>query len=157
MTPAVDIILAVFRDTWGLLVTVISALIILGLLVQVLKGTSAYMFGSSPAASQAVISSAGLVLVALTGFYVIPALAHSVVITAPSCGPVSRLGEIAAVLISVTGALRMLLAVLNTVAISAAGAPQNAGTTIAEIGIVLFGMLLATVAVPVATAFFGVC
>lgn len=157
MTSAADIILGVLRDTWNLLAVVTTVFAILALLVQFLKGSAAFSLGLDSGVAKSISSVAGVFLFVLVGFYTVPVLARSVTVTAPTCGPVSRLGEFAAAIIGALGALRMLKAVFGAAAMAAAGSPVEFGSAVFDIGVTLLGMLLATVAIPVAAAFFGAC
>ena len=100
----------------------------------------------------------GVILIALVGFLSVPAIAHAASVSgATGCGPISEIGQLAGMLIGGIGSLRMLkgifLAVVST-SISGSGGVSNALIEITE---TIFGMLLITVAAPVAAAFFGAC
>ena len=84
-------------------------------------------------------------------------MVKSIRIAAPGCGPISELGQLAATLIGAFVAFRMLRSVFVAVATTAAGAPNSVSNALLETGGAILGMLVAVVAVPVATAFFGAC
>jgi hypothetical protein len=107
--------------------------------------------------AQAITSGSGLLLLVLFGFLGIPMMLKSIHITAPGCGPISELGQLAATLIGAFVAFRMLRSVFVAVATTAAGAPNAVSNALLETGGAVLGMLVAVVAVPVATAFFGAC
>jgi len=157
MFEALQIILSILRDAWAVIASLIAAIAVLALLVTFLKSTSGHMMGSSNLVGGAIITGAGLIMFVLFGFYGIPAMVQSIQINVPDCGPITELGQAAAMFIGAAGAVRMLLSIFSAVAMSAAGAPVELSRSIVEIGLVLLGMLAATVAVPVATAFFGAC
>jgi hypothetical protein len=157
MATAGEILLGVLREAWDVLVIVTIALAILALLSQVLRSAAGNLLGANPITAQAITSGAGLLLLVLFGFLGIPAMVKSIHITAPSCGPISELGQLAATLIGAFVAFRMLRSVFVAVATTAAGAPNAISNALLEIGGAVLGMLVAVVAVPVATAFFGAC
>ncbi len=157
MIAAGEIILGILREAWGVLVTVTIAITLLALLVQVLRGTAGNLLSANPLITQAVTASGGLLILVLFAFMGIPAMVQSVQITAPSCGPVAELGELASMLIGAVVALRMLKAITLAVAMAAAGGPAGISDTLLEVGAALVGMLIAVAVVPVAAAFFGAC
>ncbi len=157
MAAASEILLGILREAWGVLVGITIALSLLTLLIQVLRGTAGNLLGANPLIAQALSASGGLLILVLLAFVGIPAMVQSIQITAPNCGPVAELGELAAVLIGAVAALRMLKAITVTVAMAAAGGPAGFSDALFEVGAALVGMLIAVAAVPVAAAFFGAC
>ena len=157
MAAAGEILLNVLREAWGVLVVVTLALAMLVLLAQFLRSTAGHLLSANPMVAEAISSTAGLLLLVLFGFLGIPALVKSIRIAAPSCGPISELGQLAATLIGAFVAFRMLRSVFVAVATTAAGAPSAVSNALLETGGAILGMLVAVVAVPVATAFFGAC
>jgi len=158
MTAAGDILLGIFRQAWALIVGLLVLLAILGGLAQVFKMASGVLLGSNFWVSEAVSGILGVVLIALVGLISIPAIARAASVGGTTgCGPITEIGQLAGMLIGGIGSLRMLkgtfLAVVST-SISGSGGVSNALIEIAE---TIFGMLLITVAAPVAGAFFGAC
>ena len=158
MTTAGEILLGIFRQAWTLIAGLLALIAILGGLAQVFKMTGGILLGSNFWVSEAVSGVLGVILIALVGFLSIPAIAHATSVGgATGCGPISEIGQLAGMLIGGIGSLRMLkgtfLAVVST-SISGSGGVSNALIEIAE---TIFGLLLITVAAPVAAAFFGAC
>jgi hypothetical protein len=114
--------------------------------------------GSGIWVSEAVAGVLGVVVIALFGFLAVPVLARSAFIAAKvGCGPVIEIGQFSAVVIGSVGSLRMLKGVLQAVISASMGGSGGVSTALIEIAETLFGMLLITVAAPVAAAFFGAC
>jgi hypothetical protein len=114
--------------------------------------------GSGIWVSEAVTGALGVVVIALFGFMAIPVLAQSALVAAEvGCGPVVEIGQFSALVIGGIGSLRMLKAVLQAVVSATLGGSGGVSTALIEIAETLFGMLLITVAAPVAAAFFGAC
>ena len=158
MTSAGEILLSVFRQAWLLMAGLLVLIAVLGGLAQIFKMAGGVLLGSNFWVSEAVSGILGVILIALVGFLSIPAIARAASVGgATGCGPISEIGQFAGMLIGGIGALRMLkgtfLAVVST-SISGSGGVSNALIEIAE---TIFGMLLITVAAPVAAAFFGAC
>jgi len=157
MIAAGEIVLGILREAWGVLVAVTISFAVLAVLIQVLKSTAGNILGANPLIAQSVTASGSLIVLVLFAFLWIPALVQSIQITAPNCGPVAELGELAALLIGAVAALRMLKAITLAVAMAAFGGPAGISDALLEGGAALFGMLIAVTAVPVAAAFFGAC
>lgn len=73
--PAMEQITRLAREVWTFLAGLIVVTALLGGLYYVLQGTAGAAFGGSRMVSVAVVGVAGLVLLAILGFVVIPALA----------------------------------------------------------------------------------
>lgn len=159
MISAGEALLDIFRQAWLLIAGLLVLVAVLGSLAQVLKITGGVFLGSNLWVSQAASGILGVILIALVGFLSIPVIAQSAFLsgTVTGCGPVAEIGQLAAMLIGGIGALRMLkgifIAVVST-SLSGSGGVSHALIEIAE---TIFGMLLITIAAPVAAAFFGAC
>ena len=158
MTAAGEIFLSILRQAWMLIAGLLVLIALLGGLAQVFKMTGGVLLGSNLWVSEAVSSIFGVIVIALVGFLSVPAIARAASAGgATGCGPISEIGQLAGMLIGGIGSLRMLkgtfIAVVST-SISGSGGVSNALIEIAE---TIFGMLLITVAAPVAAAFFGAC
>jgi hypothetical protein len=101
----------------------------------------------------------GVILIALVGFLSIPAIARAVTIggTAAGCGPIAEIGQLAGMLIGGIGALRMLKGTFAAVVSASIGGSGGVSNALVEIAETIFGMLLITVAAPIAAVFFGAC
>ena len=158
MTSAGEILLGILRQAWVLIASLLVLIAVLGGLAQVFKMTGGVLLASNMWISEAISSLLGVILIALVGFLSVPAIARAASVGgATGCGPISEIGQLAGMLIGGIGSLRMLkgtfIAVVST-SISGSGGVSNALIEIAE---TIFGMLLITVAAPVAAAFFGAC
>ena len=158
MTAAGEILLGILRQAWVLIAGLLVLVALLGGLAQVFKMTGGVLLGSNFWVSEAVSSIMGVMLIALVGFLSVPAITRAASIGgATGCGPISEIGQLAGTLVGGIGSLRMLkgtfMAVVST-SINGSGGVSNALIEIAE---TIFGMLLITVAAPVAAAFFGAC
>jgi hypothetical protein len=159
MTPAGEILLSILRQAWGLIAGLLVLIALLGGLAQVFKMTGGVLLGSNFWVSEAASSILGVILIALVGFLSVPTIAQAASASGVpmGCGPIAEIGQLAGMLIGGIGSLRMLkgtfLAVVST-SISGSGGVSNALMEITE---TIFGMLLITVAAPVAAAFFGAC
>lgn len=158
MTEAGAILLSILRQGWAAMAAFLVVIALLGGLAQVFKFTSGVFLGSGIWVSEAVTGALGVVVIALFGFMAIPVLAQSALVAAEvGCGPVVEIGQFSAIVIGGIGSLRMLKGVLQAVVSATLGGSGGVSTALIEIAETLFGMLLITVAAPVAAAFFGAC
>jgi hypothetical protein len=158
MMAASEILIHILRQAWMLLAGLLVLVALLGGLAQLFRMAGGVLLGANFWVSEAVLSVLGVTVITLVGFLSVPAIARSAsVSSATGCGPMSEVGQLAGMLIGAIGALRMLkgvfLAVVST-SISGSGGVSRALMDIAE---TILGMLLITVAAPVAAAFFGAC
>lgn len=158
MTEAGAILLSILRQGWAAMAAFLVVIALLGGLAQVFKFTSGVFLGSGIWVSEAVTGALGVVVIALFGFMAIPVLAQSALVAAEvGCGPVVEIGQFSAIVIGGIGSLRMLKGVLQAVVSATLGGSGGVSTALIEIAETLFGMLLITVAAPVAAAFFRAC
>jgi hypothetical protein len=159
MNQAAAVLLAIFQQAWITVSALIVITAVLGGLAQVMKVVGGRMVGSSFWIGEALASAAGIVIIALVGFLAVPQIVQSVSSRGAvvDCGPVAEIGQFSALLIGAAGSLRMLKAVFVAVASAALGGSGAVSAALIEIAEVIFGMLLITVAAPVAAAFFGAC
>ena len=159
MSEAGSVLLVIFKHAWTTLAALTLIVAMLGGLAQVMKLAGGQMIGSSMWVGQAIAGIVGVVIMALVGFLAIPSIVQSITSNHAvlGCGPIAELGEFSALLIGGIGSLRMLKSVFIAVASASIGASGAVSTALTETAEVIFGMLLITVAAPVAAAFFGVC
>lgn len=159
MSEAGGVLLVIFRHTWTTLAALTVVIAMLGGLAQVIKLAGGQMMGSSMWVGEAIAGIVGIAIIALVGFLAIPSIVVSVTSNQAGvgCGPVVEIGQFSALLIGGIGSLRMLRSVFVAVASASMGASGSVSTALTEIAEVIFGMLLITVAAPVAAAFFGTC
>jgi hypothetical protein len=100
----------------------------------------------------------GVTLIALVGFLSIPAIAGAISSNGSTgCGPIAEIGQLSAMLIGGIGSLRMLKGIFAAVVSTSLSGSRGISNALIEIAETVFGMLLVTVAAPVAAAFFGAC
>ena len=159
MSEAGGILLVIFQHAWTTLTALTIIVAVLGGLAQVMKLASGQMIGSSMWVGEAIAGILGVVIIALVGFLAIPAIVRSVTANNAilGCGPIAEIGQFSALLIGGIGSLRMLKSVFIAAASASIGGSGSVSTALTEIAEVIFGMLLITVAAPVAAAFFGAC
>jgi hypothetical protein len=159
MSQAGSVLFMIFQQAWVTMVALVVIIAALGGLAQVMKIVGGQMVGSPVWVGQAVVGVVGIVIIALVGFLAIPQIVRSV--NSPDavvgCGPIVEIGQFSALLIGAIGSLRMLKAVFVAVASASLGGSGGVSTALIEIAEIIFGMLLITVAAPVAAAFFGAC
>jgi len=159
MTQAGIIVKNIMSQAWIMIMALIVLIAFLGMLAQVFKGASGALLGTNLWVAEAVAGVLGILVVVLFGFMGLPAIvrAASVGTVGGSCGPISEVGQFAGSLIGAIGGIRMAIAVFQAVASAAVGGSGGMSTALTEMAETVFGMLLITVAAPVAAAFFGVC
>lgn len=158
MVEAGTILQSILRQGWTVMAAFLVVIALLGGLAQVFKFTGGLFLGSGLWVSEAVAAVLGVVVIALFGFLAIPVLARSAFVAANvGCGPVIEIGQFSALVIGGIGSLRMLKGILQAVVSASLGGSGGVSTALIEIAETLFGMLLITVAAPVAAAFFGAC
>lgn len=158
MIEAGAILQSILRQGWTVMAAFLVVIALLGGLAQVFKFTGGLFLGSGLWVSEAVAAVLGVVVIALFGFLAIPVLARSAFVAANiGCGPVIEIGQFSALVIGGIGSLRMLKGILQAVVSASLGGSGGVSTALIEIAETLFGMLLITVAAPVAAAFFGAC
>ena len=158
MAEAGAILQSVLRQGWAAMAAFLVVIALLGGLAQVFKFSGGVLLGSGIWISEAVAGVLGVVVIALLGFMAVPVLAQSALVAAEvGCEPVVEIGQFSALVIGGIGSLRMLKGVLQAVVSASLGGSGGVSTALIEIAETLFGMLLITVAAPVAATFFGAC
>ncbi len=159
MSDGSGILLVIFRHAWTTLAALTIIVAMLGGLAQVLKLSGGQMIGSSMWVGEAIAGIVGIAIIALVGFLAIPVIVRSVTSNNAvlGCGPIAEIGQFSALLIGGVGSLRMLKSIFIAVASASMGASGGVSSALIEIAEVVFGMLLITVAAPVAAAFYGAC
>lgn len=159
MSQAGSVLLMIFQQAWATMVALVVIIAALGGLAQVMKIVGGQMVGSPVWVGEAVVGVVGIAIIVLVGFLAIPQIVRSV--NSPDavvgCGPIVEIGQFSALLLGAIGSLRMLKAVFVAVASASLGGSGGVSTALIEIAEIIFGMLLITVAAPVAAAFFGAC
>ena len=159
MTAAGDVLLEYFGQAWTLIAGLLVLIAMLGGLAQVLKMAGGMLLRSNFWVAEAMAGILGVILIALVGFLSIPAIVRAL----RTIGGNNRLrshcrnwsiGCDAHWRHWFTADVEWIFIAVASASIGGSGGVSNALTEIAE---TIFGMLLITVAAPVAAAFFGAC
>ena len=160
MTQVAAILQGILREAWIALAGALLAFILLAILAQVLRAASASAIGARFWVWEALSASVALLLLALFAFLGVPAILQSAQNAIPAgggCGPIGTLGALAAGLIAALAALRVLKALVATTVAAAMGGSSSLAGAMLEAGEAIFGMLVASLALPIAAQFLGVC
>ncbi|MBC8333697.1 MAG: hypothetical protein H8E29_00375 [Anaerolineales bacterium] len=160
MSSVGDILLGIFREAWQVLVILTLAIGMLAGLAQILRLSAGTMLGANLWVWEAMAGISGVLMLVLFAFLGIPVLVEATSSSIPGgagCGPINDLGTFSAMLIAGLAGLRMLKATFLAVLAASAGGAINTSAALIEIAEAMFGMLLASVAVPVAAIFLGAC
>ena len=160
MSSVADILLSIFREAWQVLVALTLAIGMLAGLAQILRLSAGTMIGANLWVWEAMAGISGVLMLVLFAFLGIPVLVEATSASIPGgagCGPINDLGTFSAMLIAGLAGLRMLKATFMAVLAASAGGAINTSNALIEIAESMFGMLLASVAVPAAAIFLGAC
>ena len=160
MAEVLALLQTFFREAWSALAGVLLALALLAALAQVLRVSSGAVIGANLWVWEGIAGIAGVVMLALFAFLGVPQLVRAALTAMPSgrgCGPIGELGTLSAGLIGGLAALRMLKSLLVSVLSAAMGSGGSMAQALSETAEALFGMLLASLAVPLAARFLGAC
>ena len=152
--------LNVLREAWVVLISALAAFVCLAVLSQALKTASAGALGARYWVWEAVSGGVGILLLVLFAFMGVPTLMQAVNGSIPSstgCGPIVELGELAAKLIGALAALRMLKSTIMVAASAMVGGNASLSGALLEAGEAIFGLIIASIAVPLAIQFLGAC
>jgi hypothetical protein len=100
------------------------------------------------------------VILGLFAFLGIPQIVQALQSSLPGaegCGPISELGTFASSLIGGLAALRMLKAAFTSMLSASIGGTSSFASALIESAEALFGMILASAAIPLAAWFLGTC
>jgi hypothetical protein len=160
MSSVAEILLGIFREAWQVLVALTLAIGMLAGLAQILRLSAGTMIGANLWIWEAMAGISGVLMLVLFAFLGIPVLVEATSSSIPGgagCGPINDLGTFSAMLIAGLAGLRMLKATFMAVLAASAGGAINTSNALIEIAESMFGMLLASVAVPAAAIFLGAC
>lgn len=160
MQYGLQILLGVLRQAWGALTFMMVVIASLGALVHVLRTIWASTLGARFWIWQSITSIATIFIVVLIAFLGIPPIVRAIAAAVPGsagCGPIAELGMFASGLIAAIVSVRMLLSFVRALAASAVGGASEISRALIEAIEALSGMLLASIVVPLAAAFLGVC
>lgn len=160
MPEVTEFIVSLLRDAWGALALTLAAFVLLAMLAQVLRVASGSVLGANLWVWEAVGAVIGLLVLGLVAVLGVPAILRAAQASLPTlrdCGPINELGYLAIGIIGGLGAVRMLHAVISSVVASSVGGGSAMSSALMEIGEVILGMLIASIAYPLAVRFLGVC
>lgn len=157
MAEVTNIMMSILRDAWSALVSAFLIFVILAMMAQMLKTTSAVALGANLFVYEALAAIAGLLFIGAYALLGVPAIVRAAQASIPGSvgsGPIAQLGELSAALIGGIAAIRIIKATLLSAAYAAAGGSARFADTLLETGEAVFGMMVASVAVSVSAAFF---
>jgi hypothetical protein len=160
MTGSSTILLTFLREAWMALAGAFLAFALLAGLAQMLRVSSASVLGANLWVWESVSALLSIVLIGLFAFLGIPQIVRALGSSLPGgsgCGPISELGTYASGLIGGLAALRMLKAAFASVMSASIGGASTFSHALVECAEAIFGMLLASAAIPLAAWFLGTC
>ena len=160
MTGASSLLLTFLREAWMALAAAFLAFALLAGIAQMLRVSSASVLGANLWVWESVSALLSIVVLGLFAFLGIPQIVNAIQATLPGaggCGPISELGTLASGLIGGLAALRMLKAAFTTMLSASIGGASSLANALIECGEALFGMILASAAIPLAAWFLGTC
>jgi hypothetical protein len=160
MPDGLQVLLNVLRQAWGALTIIMVVMASLGALAHVLRTLWAATLGARFWIWQSLTSIATIFILVLIAFLGIPPVVRAVAAAVPGsagCGPIAELGMFASGLIAAIVSVRMLLSFVRALAASAVGGSAEISQALTEAIEAISGMLLASIVVPLAAAFLGVC
>ena len=160
MNQGIDIFIGLLREAWAALASALLVFILLAILAQVLRASFASAIGARFWIWEAASAGIALLVLALFAFLGVPEILQAAQFAIPSgggCGPIGDLGTLAAGLIAALAALRVLKALVSSATAAAVGGSSSLSSALLETGEAVFGMVLASAAIPIAAQFLGVC
>lgn len=160
MTPASSLLLTFLREAWLALASAFLAFALLAGIAQTLRVSSASVLGANLWVWESVSALLSILVLGLFAFLGIPQIVSALQATLPGaggCGPIGELGTLASGLIGGLAALRMLKAALISMLSASIGGASTFANALIECGEALFGMILASAAIPLAAWFLGTC
>ena len=160
MTAASSLLLTFLREAWLALASAFLAFTLLAGIAQVLRVSSASVLGANLWVWESVSALLSILVLGLFAFLGIPQIVSALQSTLPGaggCGPISELGTLASGLIGGLAALRMLKAAFVSMLSASIGGASTFANALIECGEALFGMILASAAIPLAAWFLGTC
>ena len=158
MNQAATILQGLLREAWIALAGALLAFILLAILAQALRASSASVIGAKFWVWEAVSAGIALLMLALFTFLGVPVIlqaAQTSIPTGGGCGPIGALGTLAAGLIAALAAVRILKSLVAAVTVAAIGGSSALASAMLETGEAVFGMVLASAAIPIASHFLG--
>ncbi len=160
MSEISALLVTFLREAWVALAGALAALALLAGIAQMLRAGSASIIGANLWVWESISALISIVVLGLFAFLGIPQIVSALQSSLPGaggCGPISELGTLASGLIGALAALRMLKSAFITMFSASIGGPTSFANALIESGEALFGMILASAAVPLAAWFLGAC
>ncbi len=160
MSTVTSLLLSFLRDAWMALAGAFLAFALLAAIAQVLRVSSASVLGANLWVWQSISALVSIIVLGLFAFLGIPEIVRSVQSSFPTaggCGPIGELGTLAAGLIGGLAALRMLKAMFVSMFTASIGGSSSFANALIECAEAIFGMILASAAIPLAAYFLGTC
>ena len=160
MSDASILMLAFLREAWMALAAAFLAFALLAGIAQMLRVSSASVLGANLWVWESVSALLSIVVLGLFAFLGIPQIVRALQSSLPGaggCGPISELGTFASGLIGGLAALRMLKAAFTSMLSASIGGSSSFANALIECAEALFGMILASAAIPLAAWFLGTC
>lgn len=160
MSEVSSLLLTFLREAWVALAGAFLAFALLAGIAQMLRVSSASVLGANLWVWESISAFISILVLGLFAFLGIPQIVSALQSSLPgagSCGPISELGTLASGLIGGLAALRMLKAAFTTMLSASIGGASSFANALIECGEALFGMILASAAIPLAAWFLGTC
>ena len=160
MTEVSSLFVTFLREAWMALAGAMLAFTLLAGIAQMLRVSSASVLGANMWVWESVSALLSIVILGLFAFLGIPQIVSALQSSLPGgggCGPISELGTLASGLIGGLAALRMLKAAFTSMLSASIGGASSFANALIECAEALFGMILASAAIPLAAWFLGTC
>ena len=160
MSEVSSLLITFLREAWISLVGAFLAFALLAGIAQILRVNSASVLGANLWVWESVSALLSIVILGLFAFLGIPQIVSALQSSLPGaggCGPISELGTFASGLIGGLVALRMLKAAFTSMLSASIGGSSSFANALIECAEALFGMIIASAAIPLAAWFLGTC
>jgi len=160
MNAATSLMVTFLREAWVALAGAFIAFALLAGIAQILRVSSGSVLGANLWVWESISALASIIVLGLFAFMGIPQIVHALQSSLPGaggCGPISELGTLASGLIGGLAALRMLKAAFTSMFSASIGGSSTFAKALIECGEAIFGMVLASAAIPLAAFFLGTC
>lgn len=160
MNAALTLFLTFLREAWMALTGAFIAFALLAGIAQMLRVSSASVLGANLWVWESISALASIIVLGLFAFLGIPQVINALQSSLPGaagCGPIDELGTLASGLIGGLASLRMLKATFASMFSATIGGSSTFANALIESAEAIFGMLLASAAIPLAAFFLGTC
>jgi hypothetical protein len=160
LTQVAEVFVGLLREAWVALASALLVFVLLAILAQVLRASSASAIGARYWVWESASAGVALMVLALFTFLGVPAILRAAQAAIPpggGCGPIGELGTLAAGLVAALAATRILMALVSSATTAVVGGAPSLAGALLETGEAVFGMVLASAAIPIAAQFLGVC